>query len=150
MMGNDNVTAYQYMSQYKFIDLNNTSSMCFGDEVVKAIYESRTANPLITWEKAKTWNLGFSSQFLDGKFGLDFDYFQSRRNDILITRNASIPTYSGLVLPAENLGKVKNHGLELIATYRDHSGDFSWGITGNFTYANNKVVYEDEAASTPE
>ncbi len=23
MMGNDNVTAYQYMSQYKFIDLNN-------------------------------------------------------------------------------------------------------------------------------
>ena len=35
MMGNDNVTAYQYMSQYKFIDLNNTSSMCFGDEVVK-------------------------------------------------------------------------------------------------------------------
>ena len=150
MMGNDNVTAYQYMSQYKFIDLNNTSSMCFGDEVVKAIYESRTANPLITWEKAKTWNLGFSSQFLDGKFGLDLDYFQSRRNDILITRNASIPTYSGLVLPAENLGKVKNHGLELIATYRDHSGDFSWGITGNFTYANNKVVYEDEAASTPE
>lgn len=68
----------------------------------------------------------------------------------MITRNASIPTYSGLVLPAENLGKVKNHGLELIATYRDHSGDFSWGITGNFTYANNKVVYEDEAASTPE
>ena len=66
-----------------------------GDEVVKAIYESRTANPLITWEKAKTWNLGFSSQFLDGKFGLDFDYFQSRRNDILITRNASIPTYRG-------------------------------------------------------
>lgn len=150
MMGNDNVTAYQYMSQYQFIDLNDKKSMCFGDEVVKALYESRTANPLITWEKAKTWNVGFSSQYLGGKFALDFDYFQSRRNDILITRNASIPTYSGLVLPAENLGRVKNQGLEMIATYRDHAGDFAWSVTGNFTYAKNKVLFEDEAASTPE
>ena len=46
---------------------------------------------------------------------------------ILITRNASIPTYSGLSLPAENLGKVKNHGFEVIGTYRDHAGDFEWG-----------------------
>lgn len=150
MMGNDAVTAYQYMSQYKFIDLSKTSSMCFGDEAVKATYESRTANPFITWEKAKTWNVGFSSQFLNGKLGLDVDYFQSHRNDILITRNASIPVYSGLTLPAENLGKVKNQGLELIATYRDNAGDFSWGVTGNFTYAKNKVIYEDEAATTPE
>lgn len=149
MMGNDAVSAYQYMSQYKFIDLNETSSMCFGDEAVKATYESRTANPFITWEKAKTWNIGFSSQFLNGKLGLDVDYFQSHRNDILITRNASIPVYSGLSLPAENLGKVKNQGVELIATYRDKAGDFSWGVTGNFTYAKNQVVYEDEAATTP-
>lgn len=149
MMGNDDVKAYQYMSQYQFIDLNEKKSMCFGDEVVKALYESRTANPLITWEKAKTWNVGFSSQYFGGKLALDFDYFQSRRNDILITRNASIPTYSGLTLPAENLGKVKNQGLEVIATYRDHAGDFSWSVTGNFTYAKNKVLFEDEAASTP-
>lgn len=147
MMGNDAVTAFQYVSQYKF---NTDISSCFGESVVKGLYESRTANPLITWEKAKTFNIGFNSQFLDGKFSLDFDYFKSKRNDILITRNASVPVYSGLSLPAENLGKVNNQGIEIVAGYHDQKGAFKWGATGNFTYAKNKVVYMDEAASTPE
>lgn len=97
----------------------------------------------------KDLECGILFSVLNGKFGLDFDYFQSRRSDILITRNASIPTYSGLSLPAENLGKVKNHGFEVIATYRDYAGDFNWGVTGNLTYAKNEVVYMDEAADTP-
>ena len=148
MMGNDNITAYQYLSMYSF---NTDSYYAFGKTPVsvQSIYETVTANPLVTWETAKTWNIGFSSQFLNGKLGLDLDYFQSNRNDILITRNASIPTYSGLSLPAENLGKVKNHGFEAIATYRDSKGDFEWGVTGNVTYAKNEVVYADEAADTP-
>lgn len=83
-------------------------------------------------------------------FSLDFDWFKSKRRDILITRSASIPAYSGLVLPAENLGKVNNSGVEIVASYRDKAGDFEWGITGNFTYAENKVVYMDEAVATPE
>lgn len=149
MMGNDNITAYQYLSIYSF---NQDKSYAFGTDqsYVQGVYETRTANPLVTWEKAKTWNVGFSAQFLQGKFGLDFDYFQSRRNDILITRNASVPTYSGLSLPAENLGKVKNHGFEIVASYRDRAGDFEWGATGNMTYANNEVIYMDEATNTPQ
>lgn len=149
MMGNDNITAYQYLSIYSF---NKDKSYAFGTDpsYVQGVYETRTANPLVTWEKAKTWNVGFSAQFLQGKFGLDFDYFQSHRNDILITRNASVPTYSGLSLPAENLGKVKNHGFEIVASYRDRAGDFEWGATGNVTYANNEVIYMDEATNTPQ
>ena len=100
---------------------------------------------MVTWETANTLNLGISSTFLNNKFSLDIDWFQSRRRDILIRRNASIPSYSGLVLPDENLGKVNNSGIELVATYRDRKGDFEWSVTGNFTYAENKVKYMDEA-----
>lgn len=85
--------------------------------------------------KAKTLNLGLSTQFLNGKFGLDFDWFHSNRNDILCYRNASIPYYAGMTLPQENIGEVTNSGIEIIATYRDRAGDFEWGITGNLTYA---------------
>ena len=149
-MGNDAISAYQYLSQYAF----TSNSAYFGTgsngAVTKGFYLTRTANPNVTWEKATTTNLGFSAQFLDGKFGLDFDYFHSSRKDILITRNASIPAYTGLVLPAENLGKVNNSGIELVANYQDRSGDFVWSVTGNFTFAKNKVVYMDEAASTPD
>lgn len=148
-MGNDNIAKYQYMSTYEF-----TTGAYFGagenGTINKGFMLARTANPLVTWEKANTLNLGFSSTFFNNKLSFDFDWFQSKRTDILITRNASIPAYSGLVLPAENLGKVNNSGIELVATYHDHKGDFEWSVTGNFTYAENKVKYMDEAASTPE
>lgn len=111
-MGNDDITAFQYLSQYLFTE----SNIQFGSPS-KGIYLSRTANPLVTWETAHTTNLGFSSQFLNGKFSLDVDYFFSKRSDILITRNASIPLYSGLKLPSENIGKMNNKGIEFIASY---------------------------------
>lgn len=147
LMGNDNIGAYQYLSLYSY---NEDASYVFGDSYNQGIYENVTANPDVTWEKASTWNGGFSAQFFKGKLGLDFDYFYSRRSDILITRNASVPTYSGLSLPAENLGKVSNHGFEIVASYHDKAGDFTWGITENVTYAKNKVIYMDEAVKTPE
>lgn len=147
MMGNDNIDAYQYLDQYAF-----GSAATFGTEntINKVLYSVRTANPIVTWESAQIANIGFSALFLNNKFGLDLDYFYSKRRDILITRNASVPSYTGLTLPAENLGKVDNQGIEIVANYQDKSGDFSWGINGNFTFAKNKVVYMDEAASVPE
>lgn len=147
LMGNDDVKPYQYLTQYE-----TGSGATFGTEnaVNKSTYMVRTANPLFTWEKAQTYNVGISTQYLDGKFGLDIDYFKSIRRDILITRNASVPSYTGLTLPVENLGKVNNQGIELIATYQDKAGDFKWSASGNFTYAKNKVVYMDQAKTTPE
>lgn len=150
MMGNDNIAAYQWTSQYMFSE----SSAYFGtdgnNKLTQGIYNVRTPNPIVTWEKAKTTNIGFVSQFLHGKFGLDFDWFYSNRNDILSYRNVSVPNYTGISLPAENIGEVSNTGVELVASYRDNAGDFEWGVTGNFTFAKNKVIYMDEAANTPE
>lgn len=141
-MGNDNISAFQYLPQYSFSDYG----LMLGS-INKALYLSRTANPLVTWETARTTNLGFSSQFLNGKFSLDVDYFFSKRSDILMYRNASVPSYSGLSLPAENIGKMNNKGIEFVASYQDRRDDFSWGVTGNFTFAKNKVVYQDEATN---
>lgn len=154
MMGNDNIDAFQYFSRYGYIysgdNVDHTADgVLFGESVQKGLYEMVTANPDVTWETAKTTNIGVVTQFLDGTFNFEFDYFISKRRDILLTRNASIPSYAGLVLPEENIGKVKNSGIELIAGYKGSYSDFKWNISGNFTYAENEMEYIDEAESTP-
>jgi hypothetical protein len=79
------------------------------------------------------------------------DLFHSKRTDILAPRNLSVPTYTGLSLPDENIGIVINRGIEAQLTHRSRpSGDFSYYITGNFTFARNKVDYLDEAADLPD
>lgn len=155
-MGNDNILPYQYLSQYKFGQNadNEGTGAYFGagtdGKINKGFYLARVANPLVTWESSRMINAGISANFLNNMFGLDVDWFHSVRDDILCYRSASIPSFSGLKLPTENLGKVTNTGVEIMATYRDHAGDFSWNITGNFTYARNKVNFIDEAASVPD
>ena len=51
------------------------------------------------------------------------DLFDEKRNNILMTRN-TIPSWadSGIAFPQVNLGKTKNHGLELDIAWNDRIG----------------------------
>ncbi|GGF31005.1 SusC/RagA family TonB-linked outer membrane protein [Echinicola rosea] len=145
-LGNDNVGQFQYYDNYSF---NNR--YVIGDEVVTGIDLTRLGNPNITWEVATKTDIGFNAVWLK-KFTTEFIYFQQDRSKILTTRNASIPGTSGIVnpydvdplVPSENIGEVKSHGFEATLGY-EHIGDFSYGISGNFTYAKNELVFKDEA-----
>lgn len=55
----------------------------------------RLANPDITWEKDKKFNVGVEAN-LWGKLNLTFDYFHNRRTDILCLPSRTIPSYIGV------------------------------------------------------
>lgn len=104
-MGNDKVSAFQYVTAYTF-----SNPGVFGANGGKAntgLRLNRTANPNITWEVADTWNVGIESKFLD-YFNFEGDFFVTKRSNILTARNAAIPEYAGLSLPDENIGKCKS------------------------------------------
>lgn len=148
-MGNDKINPYQYILQY-----NKDNGVYFGDDPqrVPGLSAGISPNPNITWEVAETKNIGFESSFLKGMFTLNADYFTSRRSNILVARNASIPASTGLTgsLPPENIGIVNNHGFEVEAAHHFQvNKNFSYNIGFNYTYAQNKVVFNDEAGGTP-
>ncbi|QDH81086.1 TonB-dependent receptor [Echinicola soli] len=145
-LGNDNVGQFQYYDNYTF---NNR--YVIGDEVVTGIDLIRLGNPNITWEVATKTDIGFNAVWLKN-FTTEFIYFQQDRSKILTTRNASIPGTSGIVnpydadplVPSENIGEVKSHGVEVTIGY-EHTGEVNFGVSGNFTYAQNELVFKDEA-----
>lgn len=138
-MGNDAVPAFQYMMTYGF---NN--NYVIGNSDVSGLVETNVPNPLITWETAETWNIGLEAGLWNGLLDIEFDYFQSRRSDILTKRNATVPDYTGLTLPDENIGIVDNKGFELILSHSKRINDFSYQLSGNVSFARNKVVFADE------
>ena len=146
-MGNDRIAAFQYLSTYT---LGN--GMPFGPEPqsTKGFTIGRLANPNITWESSDTKNIGFESLFLNRRISFDFEYFYSVRTDILATKQASVPLYTGITLPDQNIGKVSNRGIETSLMYRDKVGNFNYNFGGNLTFARNKIIYFDEAKNTPE
>lgn len=153
VLGDDNISAYQYVDNYSFnnwVVLDNGS----GAAVQPGIDLTKLANQNITWETAKKTDIGIDATFLRD-FTLEAIYFYQKRSNILAYRNASLPATSGIVnpygsnplVPAENIGKVNSSGFEGTLGY-NHHGEFSWGVSGNFTYAKSKIIYIDEAAGT--
>jgi len=149
-MGNDKINPYQNLQQY-----NLDGGFYFGPDSEKqqGLSAGVAPNPNITWEVAKTTNFGIESSFFKGDLSLNADYFISKRSSILIARNASVPSSTGLSgkLPAENIGRVNNRGVEFEILYRRAlNNDFSFSFGGNYTYTKNEVVFMDEAANVPE
>lgn len=150
LMGNDAVAQYLYVTRYQLLQ-NPEYYTYFGDNYTEAkdLYLSATPNPNITWEKQDTRNIGFDAAFLSGKLSVSFDAFRFLRKDILAQRNASVPLYTGLSLPAENIGKSLNRGVDFSVNYNETKTVVKYHIGGNFTYAKSKIIFRDESPNIP-
>jgi len=151
-LGNDNVNGFQYFDNYVLVGNGFVALLADGPVIQPNINLVKLANPNITWEVSKKLDIGINAAFLN-HFSLEAIYFQQKRSDILAARNASLPGTSGIVnpydgdplVPSENIGKVNNNGFEATLSYQK-TGDFSWGLSGNMTYAKSKIIFIDEAS----
>lgn len=145
--GNDLIDPYQYLASYDYSNLMYITNG--GVTNNQALREGVAPNSNVTWEKATQQNIGLDLQFLDGDLAFTVDYFVNKRKDILWKRNASVPGTSGLSLPDENLGKVRNRGIDFSLDYRKRFNDLTVGVGINGVYAKNKILFWDEAPGVP-
>ncbi|UAM97991.1 TonB-dependent receptor [Polaribacter litorisediminis] len=149
VLGNDAVPNFQYFQTYGV----NNNSYIFGDPTVRTIglTPNRFPNPNITWETSQKTNIGIDFAMINGLLDVTVDAFYEYRSDILLARNASVPTYSGIVLPDENLGEVENSGIEFQVNHQGSIGnDFKYTLGSQFSYSRSKIIFIDEPTNIPE
>lgn len=144
LTGNDKLngdTRFMYDQEYGEKDGYNIGT---SNSYLYGLRQLRLANPDITWEKDKKFNVGVEAN-LWGKLNLTFDYFHNRRTDILCLPSRTIPSYIGAELPYLNIGKTKNQGVEASVMYSDHVGkDFNYYVKADVWTAKNKILYMSE------
>lgn len=140
--GNDLITPYQYLASYS---LSNRTYVFNTTVEAKLLSELRIPNPNVTWEVAQQTNIGFDGHMLNNKFFFSFDYFRNLRSNILIQRNASVPSSTGLTLPAENIGKVSNRGFEFEFGFTDRYNDLALQFSLNGGFTKNRIEFWDES-----
>ncbi len=146
--GNDLINAYQYLASYSYNSLMYITNS--GATYNQALKENVVPNKNVTWETATQENVGLDLQFLKGDLAFTIDYFRNTRKDILWRRNASVPNTSGMTLPDENLGKVRNQGVDFDLSYHHRWGDVLFNASVNGVYAKNKILFWDEAPGAPD
>jgi TonB-linked SusC/RagA family outer membrane protein len=138
-LGNDRVNPFQYIGAYGY-----SAGWVINGVDAQGIAPTSTPNPNITWEVSEKTDLGLEAGFLNNRLTFEFDVFNSKTSHILGKRQASIPGYTGLVLPDENIGKMNSKGFEIQAGYRQNFGRLGLRTSGNISYAKNKIIFFDE------
>lgn len=136
----------QYLNTYGFRDYG----IAMGGEEALRLYPTRTPNESITWEVGTTYDIGLDFKFLNNRLSIEADAFYHKRTNMLISRNASLPEITGITLPRENLGKMKNRGFEMLVGWNDKIGEVDYYASFNMTYARNKIIFWDETPGVPE
>lgn len=148
LLGNDRMRVNNTDIQYQFLTTYGfDSGYTLGDPVglVKGIRPDGVPNPNATWEVLKSTNVALEGSVFNRHLDFVVDVFWQQRSNILAKRNASVPSYTGVQLPFENIGKVNNNGVEVQLTYNNAmKNGIKYSVGGNFTYVRNKVVYIDE------
>ncbi|WP_158640538.1 TonB-dependent receptor [Anseongella ginsenosidimutans] len=130
--GNQAVDLYSYFETLAALNYN------FGGNGVQGIIQQALANEALTWETTVQTDVGVDLEFLNGKFGLTFDYYVKNTEGILL--DLPIPSVIGLTAPPQNAGVVENKGWEVSVTHQNDTHDFRYAITANVSDVRNKIV----------
>ncbi|MBK0380827.1 SusC/RagA family TonB-linked outer membrane protein [Mucilaginibacter segetis] len=143
LVGSDAAPGNRYVYN-QFYNIGGTYSFGQSAQNYNAIYEGSLGNYDVVWERAKKLDIGLDMNLLNDKVSVTVDYFHDIRYNQLITPG-SVPLILGVDLPAVNIGKTRNQGFDGQVSYHSNIGKVQYNAGLVFSYAKNKILYEDEA-----
>ena len=145
MLGNQYVGSSEY--PYLSVLESYTSDLSLiGASATTGYVQSTLANPNLSWEKIKMFDVGLDISMLANRFNLSFDWYNKNTEGILLKLN--YPAQIGPKPSEENAGKVNNRGWELDLNWREQRGDFYYGVGFNLSDVKNTIV--DLAGNAPD
>lgn len=131
-LGNNSVGNYASRSTY-------TNATYVVNNAVQTGWKiASLANPNLTWEKTKVADVGLDFNVFNNRLTGTFDYFNKKTEGILI--QLPVPNVHGTAsAPTTNAAEVSNNGIELSLGWNDRIGDFSYGISMNYTHIKNTI-----------
>lgn len=131
--GNDAVSIYGTQSNV------SNRNYDFGGNVATSYYKNGLANAKLTWERTEEINVGLDFGFLRNRINGSVDVYQRTSKDLIMERQ--LPSTTGWTSVWDNIGKVRNTGLELaINTINIRTDDFSWQTNVIFDTNRNEIL----------
>ncbi|SEW43334.1 SusC/RagA family TonB-linked outer membrane protein [Chitinophaga arvensicola] len=123
----------------------------FGGNYSPSVYPGLTApNTGITWGVIKSFNAGFNMSILKGLFAAEFDVYQKKNTNILISVTDNVPLTYGANTPRLNMGSNHTNGFELTLTHSNTIGkNFSYYVKGMIAHTKTITDYSGEQAGLP-
>ncbi len=130
------VTGNQEISNYASLPKLTSVYYVFNNALLQGFTES-IGNSDLRWERTTQYDLGFDLGLFK-KLDISVDYYDRTTNDLLY--NVPIPTTSGYSSILDNIGEVKNNGLEIAVNSLILDREVKWSLGGNISLNRNKIA----------
>lgn len=123
---------------------NLNATYPFGGALNSGYYQKAYRLSTISWEKATTWGIGLDFALFGNKLSGSIDYYDRKTTGIIM--DVSVPNEFALDAYKDNVGSMKNSGVELNLSYKDKIGQVIIGVAGNVAYNKNEILDLDTPA----
>jgi TonB-linked SusC/RagA family outer membrane protein len=140
--GNQEIGNYNSYTQFStnpitsFYDINGTRT-----SAIPGYELTQFGNARAKWETTTSLNLGFDALLFKNKMNVSFDWYTRTTSDMLFP--VAVPLTQGVAVnPFQNIGSMRNRGVDLAIGYGDNLGrsGLSYNVNANFSTYRNVVT----------
>jgi TonB-linked SusC/RagA family outer membrane protein len=134
------ITGNAEIGNYSTIARFSSTQVVFNNQLEPAVVLASPGNKALKWERERQWDLGINLGLLHDRVELVGDVYKKVTYDLLYNRQ--LPATSGYTGVYDNVGSIRNWGLELgLNTRNIVHPRFSWYSTLNFSLNRSKVLH---------
>jgi TonB-linked SusC/RagA family outer membrane protein len=138
LRGSYGITGNNAIGNYSSQSVMRASNYVLGGKIVTGQILSNFSNSFLGWEQSQQTDIGLDLSLFENKVILTAEYYNRITNNMLLS--VEMPSVSGFTQSLDNVGKVKNIGLELGIDFRTKVSRVNLRTNLNLTFNRNEVL----------
>lgn len=131
-------TGNQNIGDYRSLATLGSSTYLFNGAKVVGYAPNTLANPDLRWESTDQVDVGVDAAMLDNRLSLTADFYNKKTNGLLL--EVAVPATLGFTSQLQNVGSVRNRGIDLGIRTVNLTGPVGWSSTLNLAWNRNRVL----------
>ena len=131
-------TGNQDIGDYRALATLGSSTYLFNGTKVVGYSPSTLANPNLKWETTTQGNIGLDVALMRSRLLLTGDVYNKTTRDLLL--EVKVPATLGYSTQLQNIGSVRNRGVELALNTVNTTGALGWTSGFNIAWNRNRVL----------
>jgi len=136
--GSFGITGNNAIGNYSSLSNMGISNYVLGNSIANGQILSNFANSNLGWEQSQQTDIGLDWAMFDNRLSLTAEYYNRLTNNMLLS--VEMPVISGFTQSLDNVGQVRNRGLELALDYRTKFNQLNIRSNVNLTINRNEVL----------
>ncbi len=132
------LTGSQAIGAYATLNNLAAGKTVFGDALYNTFAPGTLLPGNLKWETTEQLDFGVDAAFLNNRYHISLDYYIKNTRDLLNT--VQLPLGYGFTSTIQNVGQIRNKGLEIAVDGRIIDKAFKWNLGANVSFNRNKVV----------